>query len=130
MRIARLDPEAIVAIFPCDHHYSPESAFTATLESAFAVAEQHAHSVVLLGAEPKGPEVEYGWIETGEAVLGRAGLFRVKNFHEKPPLAMAQYLFRAARFGTRSSWSGTCTLSWKWHGILSRNCSKRSSRKT
>jgi mannose-1-phosphate guanylyltransferase len=95
LRIARMDPEAIVAIFPCDHYYSPESAFTTALESAFVVAEQRADSVVLLGAQPKGPEVEYGWIEVGEAIPGRAGLFRVKGFQEKPALAVAEDLFRS-----------------------------------
>jgi mannose-1-phosphate guanylyltransferase len=95
LRIARMDPEAIVAIFPCDHYYAPESAFTTALESAFTVAEQQADSVVLLGAQPKGPEVEYGWIEVGEAIRGRAGLFRVKRFQEKPALAVAEDLFRS-----------------------------------
>jgi mannose-1-phosphate guanylyltransferase len=94
MRIARMDPEAIVAIFPCDHYYSPESAFSTTLETAFEVAERQPASVVLLGAQATGPEVEYGWIEVGEAIPGRAGLFRVKGFQEKPPLAVAENLFR------------------------------------
>jgi mannose-1-phosphate guanylyltransferase len=95
LRIARTDPEAIVGIFPCDHYYSPESAFTTALESAFTVAEQQADSVVLLGVQPNGPEVEYGWIEVGEAIRGGAGLFRVKRFQEKPALAVAENLFRS-----------------------------------
>jgi mannose-1-phosphate guanylyltransferase len=64
------------------------------LETAFEVAQQQADSVVLLGAEPKGPEVEYGWIEIGEAMPGRTGLFRVKGFHEKPVFPVAESLFR------------------------------------
>jgi mannose-1-phosphate guanylyltransferase len=52
MRIAQADSDAIVSILPCDHYYSPESAFTATLESALEIAEQRADSVVLLGAQP------------------------------------------------------------------------------
>jgi mannose-1-phosphate guanylyltransferase len=98
LRIARLDPEAIVAILPCDHHYSPEGAFTTALESAFTVAEQRSGSVVLLGAQAKGPEVEYGWIEVGEAMRDCAGLFRVTGFQEKPPLALAERLFRNGSF--------------------------------
>jgi mannose-1-phosphate guanylyltransferase len=94
MRIARMDPEAIVSIFPCDHYYSPESAFSTALEAAFEVAERQPTSVVLLGAQAKGPEVEYGWIEVGEAIPGRPGLFRVKGFQEKPSLAVAENLFR------------------------------------
>ena len=94
MRIAQTDPNATVVILPCDHYYSPESAFTATLESAFAIAEQRSRSVVLLGIEPKGPEVEYGWIEVGEMIGGRSGLFQVGAFREKPPLPQAEALLR------------------------------------
>ena len=95
MRIAHTDPDATVVILPCDHYYSPESAFTATLESAFAIAEQRSRSVVLLGIEPNGPEVEYGWIEVGEMVRGSSGLFQVGAFREKPPLRQAEVLLRA-----------------------------------
>jgi mannose-1-phosphate guanylyltransferase len=95
LRIAQADSDAIVSILPSDHYYSTESGFTATLESAMEIAEQRAGSVVLLGAQPNGPEVEYGWIEIGGTLAGHAGLFRVEGFREKPPLAQAQDLFRS-----------------------------------
>jgi mannose-1-phosphate guanylyltransferase len=94
-RIAHADPNAVVVILPCDHYYSPESSFTATLESAFAIAEQRSRSVVLLGIEPTGPEVEYGWIEVGETIPGHSGVFQVGAFREKPPLSQAEALLRA-----------------------------------
>jgi mannose-1-phosphate guanylyltransferase len=94
MRIAHTDPNSMVVILPCDHYYAPESAFTATLESAFAIGEQRSGSVVLLGIEPKGPEVEYGWIEVGETICGHSGLFQVGAFREKPPLTQAEALLR------------------------------------
>jgi mannose-1-phosphate guanylyltransferase len=50
---------------------------------------------VLLGAQPKAPEVEYGWIEVGHALGGHPGLFRVAGFKEKPPLAIAEHLLRS-----------------------------------
>jgi mannose-1-phosphate guanylyltransferase len=75
-----MDTKAIVAILPCDHFYSSERAFTDTLESAIAIAASRPSSVVLLGARPKAPEVEYAWIELAEAVGGQhQGLFRVKR---------------------------------------------------
>jgi mannose-1-phosphate guanylyltransferase len=95
MHLAQTDPNAIVVILPCDHYYSPESAFTAALESAFEIGEQRSRSVVLLGVEPKSPEVEYGWIEVGETIGGHSGLFHVRGFREKPPLPLAEALFRA-----------------------------------
>jgi mannose-1-phosphate guanylyltransferase len=93
--ISQLDPDAIVAILPCDHYYSRESVFTAALESAFAIAEARPDSIVLLGAQPKAPEVEYGWIEVGQVVGPHPGLFRVTGFQEKPPLAIAEHLLRS-----------------------------------
>jgi len=95
IRIAHTNPNATVVILPCDHYYSPESAFTATLESAFAIAEQRSRSVVLLGIEPNGPEVEYGWIEVGAMLHGHSGLFQVGAFREKPPLPQAEALLKA-----------------------------------
>jgi mannose-1-phosphate guanylyltransferase len=93
--ISDVAPDAIVAILPCDHYYSSESVFTSTLESAFAIAGGRTGSVVLLGAQPKAPEVEYGWIELGDPLIGSAeGLFHVSCFQEKPQLAVAERLLR------------------------------------
>jgi hypothetical protein len=41
-----MDSDAVVAILPCDHYYSPEREFSAALESAFVVAEARPESVV------------------------------------------------------------------------------------
>jgi mannose-1-phosphate guanylyltransferase len=93
LSIERIDDDAIVAILPCDHHFMDESAFTRALESAFDVAAAHSGSVVLLGATPHGPQVEYGWIDVGPSV-GAAGdvCFRVRGFYEKPSLQVAREL--------------------------------------
>lgn len=96
--ISNMDPEAIVAMLPCDHYYSDEAAFTTALETAFAVAEELSGSILLLGAQPNAPEVEYGWIELGQAVVdpchGSRPVFQVKGFQEKPVLPVAQRLLR------------------------------------
>jgi mannose-1-phosphate guanylyltransferase len=90
LSIEQNDKEAIVAILPCDHHYSDEQTFTAALESAFDIAAQHTGSVVLLGAHPQGPEVEYGWIELGPSAGGAS--FHVRGFCEKPTVHAAREL--------------------------------------
>ncbi len=90
------DNDAVVAFLPCDHYYSEEGRFTEALDAAFAVAEARRDCVVLLGAEPRGPEVEYGWIELGGLVTETgASVYRVRGFQEKPPLPMAEHLFRS-----------------------------------
>jgi mannose-1-phosphate guanylyltransferase len=95
LHIAKADADAVVAILPCDHYYSREDAFTSAFESAFTVAEARLGSVVLLGAQPNAPEVEYGWIEPGNAVVPGRGVFHVMRFHEKPSLPIAEHLLRS-----------------------------------
>lgn len=90
LSIEQNDEEAMVAILPCDHHYSDEQTFTAALDSAFDLAAQRTDSVVLLGAHPQGPEVEYGWIELGPSTGGDS--FRVRGFCEKPAVHVAREL--------------------------------------
>jgi mannose-1-phosphate guanylyltransferase len=115
--IAQQDHEALVAVLPCDHHYLDEPAFTAALECAFSIAAEHTNSVVLLGAPPQSPEVDYGWIELGPSIGGSGGpgrrvpgpdekpsfhpAFRVRGFFEKPLLRTAgKLLARGALWNT------------------------------
>ncbi len=94
LSLVRLDADALVAILPSDHHYSNEQGFASALECAFETAAKRSDCVVLLGAQPDYPEVEYGWIELGEP-LGHEGsqLFRVREFREKPVIDVARRLF-------------------------------------
>lgn len=94
MVIAQSDPDAIVSILPSDHYYSSESVFKTALEDSLETAGLYSDSVVLLAASPTGPEVEYGWIEVGRTVDHSSGLFRVERFLEKPPLSLAEKLYR------------------------------------
>lgn len=95
LHIAQMDPDAVVAILPCDHYYSQENVVTSALASAFAIAETRPGAIVLLGAEPRAPEVEYGWIEVGEVIDPGIGVSHVLRFHEKPPLPSAEHLLRS-----------------------------------
>jgi len=94
LSLAKLDPQALVAILPCDHHYADEESFASALERAFETAAEQTDSVVLLGAKPDYPEVEYGWIELGSPAGAEGSeLFRVKAFREKPVIDVARMLF-------------------------------------
>lgn len=102
LSIEQIDNDAIVAMLPSDHYFSDERAFTAALECAFEIAAQHPYSVVLLGASPQGPEVEYGWIEIGPSVHGAGGAWsRVRGFFEKPSFhAASELLARGSLWNT------------------------------
>jgi mannose-1-phosphate guanylyltransferase len=94
LSLAQLDPQAVVAILPCDHYYSDEQSFASTLECAFETASEWTDSVILLGAKPDYPESEYGWIDLGAPLgLDGADLFRVRSFREKPTVDLARTLF-------------------------------------
>jgi mannose-1-phosphate guanylyltransferase len=88
LRIAQMDPEATVAVLPCDHYYSDEDAFTRALDSAFELARAQTQSVVVLGAQPKSLESEYGLIELGSAVDASAMVGHVEAFLEIARAAM------------------------------------------
>ena len=94
--IARQDDEALVAFFPCDHHFSNCSAFRNCVEYGLGTMDQYPESLLVLGAEARYPEVEYGWIEPGRALTDSPDhpLRRVKRFWEKPSLQQAQILRR------------------------------------
>lgn len=91
-QIVEQDPQAVVAVLPCDHFYSNEIAFEESLQSAFVTAERVPDSVILLGAYPTGPDVEFGWIQLGDTKS--QDLFHVRGFEEKPILSNAERLFR------------------------------------
>ena len=90
LQIFRMDIDAIVAILPSDHYYSDEAGITQAIESAFEIASDRPSSAVLIGAQARAPEVEFGWIELGSASGDE--LFRVSSFHEKPSLDSARRL--------------------------------------
>ena len=75
LHLALKDPDAVVAILPCDHYYSRETIFTGALESAFGLAQARAECVVLLGATPKGPETDMGGLSRGRVPVLTRTLF-------------------------------------------------------
>ena len=92
LRIAALDPNAVVAFFPSDHYVSDGQKFMAHIRVALRTARETANQVILLGLDPESPEVEYGWIEPGAAIAGSARIFGVRRFWEKPNQWLAQVL--------------------------------------
>jgi mannose-1-phosphate guanylyltransferase len=94
LSIAALDDQAIVAVFPSDHHFANEAAFDAEIDAGFAAAAKHPDVVMLLGANADRPETGYGWIELGEPVEQHLSLFEVRAFREKPSVTVAKRLLR------------------------------------
>jgi mannose-1-phosphate guanylyltransferase len=91
-RILRLDRKALVAFFPSDHFYADEERFREDVEAAFAAAEDHPQTVILLAADAKHSETGYGWIETEPLSEDPGRLLGVKRFWEKPSQSLADEL--------------------------------------
>ena len=94
MRIAAVDPNAVVAFFPSDHFFTDDDKFMLQVDSAFRAAELETSSVILLGLEADKPETSYGWIEPAASLFGSepGGVSRVARFWEKPTRRTADQL--------------------------------------
>lgn len=94
--IAQQDENALVSFFPSDHHYANCPAFRESVESGLRLAEGYPECLLIVGAEARYPEVEYGWIEPGRALVDSLvhPLHQVSRFWEKPALESATVLRR------------------------------------
>jgi mannose-1-phosphate guanylyltransferase len=93
-RIAKLDPDAVVCVFPSDHFIADEKEFLRVVDRAVKGAEQG--RIVTIGIVPTRPETGYGYIERGDS-LG-SDLFSAKRFVEKPDRATAEKYLAAKTF--------------------------------
>lgn len=94
--IFKRDPEARVAIFPSDHFILEEDRFMNYIELGDRVIRSFSNQIVLLGVQPEGPEVEYGWIEPAETIYmeDETEVRRVGRFLEKPTAESARDFFK------------------------------------
>ena len=94
LRVAARAPLDALALFPSDHYVSDDGCFMEHVEAAFAAVDACPELVILLGIEADAPEVQYGWIEAGDRIPVRSKhpVYRIRQFWEKPALAVAQTL--------------------------------------
>jgi mannose-1-phosphate guanylyltransferase len=92
LKVKAADPNAVVAVFPSDHYVSDAKKLMAHIRTALNTAHQKPDRLILIGIEPKSPEVEYGWIEPNYSCRVRPLIYAVTRFWEKPDLVLAQTL--------------------------------------
>jgi len=85
------DRDPIVLITPSDHGVWDAVAFRNAVTRAVTWVRARPDQIGLFGAEPSGPDGDYGWIDAipGEAVRRNWGFAPVASFIEKPPPAQA-----------------------------------------
>ena len=93
--IARLDPDALVAVLPSDHFIADEEEFRRVLARALRSAESG--RVTTVGIVPTRPETGYGYIELGDDIEGDIGAKSVARFVEKPDRARAEQFLAGKR---------------------------------
>jgi mannose-1-phosphate guanylyltransferase len=93
--LARLDPTAVIGLFPSDHVILDEKRFRDDIQRGAEIAAAGAN-IVVIGIKPTRAETGYGYIEVG----GEAGngAVRVKRFTEKPSPEVAEQFVKAGNF--------------------------------
>jgi mannose-1-phosphate guanylyltransferase/mannose-1-phosphate guanylyltransferase/mannose-6-phosphate isomerase len=94
---ALLPEEAVMLVFPSDHHIADSAAFRAATLAAAELARQD--YLVSFGIAPDRAETGYGYLERGEPLPGG---YVIARFVEKPDLATAQEYLASGQF----SWNG------------------------
>lgn len=80
--------DPIIVVTPSDHVITDEEAFINAIE--LAIREAAMGSLVILGIQPDGPKIGYGYIKVKEAKKNGTGTMDVLEFVEKPNLSTAQ----------------------------------------
>ena len=93
--LERLDPDAVIGMFPSDHVILEEERFRVNIQRAAEIAAKGAN-IVVIGIPPTRAETGYGYIEAGAPA--EEGVLQVKRFTEKPSSEVAQKFVEAGNY--------------------------------
>ncbi len=83
--IERMNPDAVMAVLPADHHIKNEKQFLQILAAAEKVAAS-VDCLVTIGIQPTFPSTGYGYIQFNDLMqkIDKIPYYNVKTFAEKP----------------------------------------------
>lgn len=93
--LERLDPAAVLGLFPSDHVIAKEKEFRRVVQQAIKLAAA-GEKMVVMGIEPHRPETGYGYIEAGIHAQGE--FLHVRRFTEKPNAEKAEEFAAAGNY--------------------------------
>lgn len=98
MKIAAINPDAVIIVAPSDHTIANQHAFILAIEQSLKVASAH-DSLITLGIKPSRPDTGYGYIQyAAENLATCAPVYKVKLFTEKPGLDLARTFLQRGDF--------------------------------
>lgn len=98
MKIAALNPDAVIVVAPSDHTIGNQPAFIAAIEQSLQAAAEN-NSLITLGIKPSRPDTGYGYIQYTENNLPTdEQIHKVKLFTEKPNLELATTFVQSGDF--------------------------------
>lgn len=92
--VRRLEPDAVMAVLPADHHIGDPAAYGDALRRGLQAATHGDY--VTIGIRPTRAETGYGYIEVGAEV--DPGVFRARRFVEKPNRQRAEQFVASGGF--------------------------------
>ena len=93
--LERIDPGAVIGMFPSDHVIRDQEQFRANVQSAAQIAAADAN-IVVMGIKPTRPETGYGYIKVAGDVSQQS--LPVRRFVEKPSKELAEEYVRAGNY--------------------------------
>ena len=93
--LERIDPNAVIGMFPSDHVIRDESEFRSNVEGAVAIAAA-GPNIVVMGIRPTRAETGYGYIEVAGGV--KQDSLPVRRFVEKPQRDIAKEYLAAGNY--------------------------------
>lgn len=94
--LERADPDGVMGSFAADHVIADAAAFGECVRTAVRVAQDG--WLVTLGIEPTFASSAFGYVHLGDALDGHEGAFAVREFVEKPTVAVAEEYLATGRF--------------------------------
>jgi len=97
LAVARVDPQAIVGIFPTDHVIPDRRKFVDAVRVAAAAAAGGRGGLVCLGIKPSHPATGFGYLRCRARPLATRTV-AVERFVEKPDVATAKRYLRSGKY--------------------------------
>ncbi|NQV30891.1 MAG: mannose-1-phosphate guanylyltransferase, partial [Candidatus Marinimicrobia bacterium] len=95
--IQKREPNAVMGVFPADHHIEDVDSFAEFISQGIKIAEEK-KALVTFGVIPTRPATGYGYIQYHKPVESGESTFTVKAFAEKPDLVTAQLFLKSGDF--------------------------------